>query len=147
MGRVPDFAPYRHPLTDPFWQASADGLVALPSCGVCGCWQWYPLAGVACHPEADQVWRTVPGEGSIFTFTRVERAFLPSGGEPPYTVALVELDATPGVRLVTVLVGPGSDEPAIGDRVRLAPTKFDTHTLATFEIVARRTGDGEERSR
>ncbi len=137
MGGVPEFPPDRHPLTDPFWQAAADGLVALPYCGVCGRWQWYPLAGAACHPETDLVWRTVPGEGSIFTFTRVERAFLPSGGDPPYTVALVELDAALGVRLVTVLVGPRSDEPTIGDRVRLAPTKFDTHNLTTFEIVAR----------
>jgi uncharacterized OB-fold protein len=77
----------------------------------------------------------VPTEGKIFTYTRVERAFLPYGGEPPYTLALVELDGVDGPRLVTVLVGPGSDEPAIGDRVRLSPTVFETHTLPTFELT------------
>jgi hypothetical protein len=50
-------------------------------------------------------------------------------------LALVELDGVEGPRLVTVLVGPGSDEPAIGDRVRLSPTTFDTHTLPTFELT------------
>ena len=147
MGGVPGFAPHGHPLTDPFWQAAADGRLALPACGVCGVWQWYPVAGLPCHPEADHQWRTVPGEGSIFTFTRVERAFLPVGGDPPYTVALIELDGIADLRLVTVLVGPGSDEPAIGDRARLAPTRFETHNLPTFELVADPTGGGEEKNR
>lgn len=77
----------------------------------------------------------MPTEGTIFTYTRVERAFLPYGGEPPYTLALIELDGVQGSRLVTVLIGPGSEQPAIGDRVRLSPTKFDTHTLPTFELT------------
>lgn len=135
MGRVPQFPPHPHPSTDPFWQAAADGHLALPACGVCGRWQWYPVAGFPCHPDADREWRPVRGEGAIFTFTRVERAFLPEGGDPPYTVALVELDGIEGLRLVTVLVGAGSDDPAIGDRVRLAPTRLDTHTLPTFELA------------
>lgn len=147
MGRVPDFAPHRHPLTDPFWQATSEGRLALPCCEVCGAWQWYPVAGLPCHPEAGHQWRTVPCEGSVFTFTRVERAFLPSGGDPPYTVALVEIDGIVGLRLVTLLVGPGSDEPAIGDRVRLAPTRLETHTLPTFELVAALAGGGEETKR
>jgi uncharacterized OB-fold protein len=94
------------------------------------------LPGLPCHPERRAEWRPVPREGVIYTFTRVHRAFLPAGGDPPYTVALVELDGVPGVRLLTVLVGPGNEDPAIGDRVRLAPTRFDTHTLPTFELAA-----------
>ena len=133
---VPNFAPSPgHAATAPYWEATAQGHMELPACSVCGAWQWYPLTGLACHPEATVVWRPVPNEGTIFTFTRVERAFLPQGGDPPYTVALVELEGVAGPRIVTVLVGPGSDEPAIGDRVRLAPTTFETHTLPTFELV------------
>ena len=111
------------------------GTLPCPPVRHVGAWQWYPLAGLACHPEAVHVWREVPGEGTIYTFTRVERAFLPQGGDPPYTVALVELDGVVGPRLVTVLVGPGSDDPAIGARVRLAPTSFETHTLPTFQLT------------
>jgi uncharacterized OB-fold protein len=133
---VPSFAPpVDDRLTAPFWEATAEGHLALPACAVCGAWQWYPVAGLPCHPEAALEWKRVPTEGTIFTYTRVERAFLPSGGEPPYTLALVELDGVQGPRLVTVLVGPGSDEPAIGDRVRLSPTAFATHTLPTFELT------------
>jgi uncharacterized OB-fold protein len=136
MSPVPRFAPpVDNPLIAPFWDATAEGRLALPACSVCGAWQWYPLAGLPCHPDATRDWKPVPTEGAIFTYTRVERAFLPHGGEPPYTLALVELDGIEGPRLVTVLVGPGSDEPAIGDRVRLSPTTFDTHTLPTFELT------------
>jgi uncharacterized OB-fold protein len=133
---VPSFAP---PLDDPriapFWEATAEGHLALPACAVCGAWQWYPVAGLPCHPEATLQWNRVATQGTIFTFTRVERAFLPAGGEPPYTLALVELDGVQGPRLVTVLVGPGSDQPAIGDRVHLSPTALATHTLPTFELT------------
>ena len=137
MSPVPNFAPVDNPDTAPYWEATAEGRLALPACSVCGAWQWYPVVGLACHPEAAHEWRDVPGEGTIFTFTRVERAFLPEGGDPPYTLALIELDGAPGLRIVTVLVGPGSDEPTIGDRVRLAPTTFETHTLPTFELAGR----------
>jgi uncharacterized OB-fold protein len=134
---VPNFAPaVEWPQTAPFWNAAAEGRLTLPACSVCGAWQWYPVAGLPCHPDASHEWKPVPGEGTIFTFTRVERAFLPEGGDPPYTLALVELDGVEGPRVVTVLVGPGSDEPSIGDRVRLSPTRFGTHTLPTFELVS-----------
>ena len=137
MSPVPQFAPpLDDPVVSPFWDAAAAGRLVLPACSTCGAWQWYPLGGLPCHPDAHLTWKDVPGEGQVFTFTRVERAFLPFGGDPPYTVALIELDGVEGPRLVTVLVGPGSEEPAIGDRVRLAPTVFETHTLPTFEIVA-----------
>ena len=136
MSPVPQFAPAAdHPLTAPFWEAAAEGRLALPACSVCGAWQWYPVAGFACHPEATHQWKRVAGTGTIFTFTRVERAFLPEGGDPPYTLALVDVDGVDGSRIVTVLIGPGSDQPAIGDRVRLSPTPLATHTLPTFELT------------
>lgn len=135
MSIAPNFAPLANPRTDPFWQAASEGRLVLPACPVCGAWQWYPLPGLACHPGATVEWRDVAREGSIFTFTRVERSFLPHGGPPPFTVALVQLDGVAAIRLVTVLVGPGSDQPAIGDRVRLAPTRFESHTLPTFELA------------
>jgi uncharacterized protein len=133
---VPEFAPYTDdPLYAPFWEAASAGKVALPACPDCGVFQWYPLAGRRCGHTGPLEWRDLAGTGTIFSFTRVERAFLPSGGEPPYTVVLVELDGAPGPRLVSVLVGDGSDAPAIGDRVRLSPTRFATHTLPTFALA------------
>jgi uncharacterized protein len=133
---VPEFAPYLDdPTYSPFWAAAERGQIALPACPVCGVFQWYPLPGRPCGHTGPLEWRDLPGTGTIFTFSRVERAFLPSGGEPPYTVIFVELDGAPGPRLVTVLVGDGSATPAIGDRVVLAPTRTATHTLPTFALA------------
>ncbi|HTZ29180.1 MAG TPA: zinc ribbon domain-containing protein, partial [Streptosporangiaceae bacterium] len=81
---VPEFAPYTDdPLYAPFWQAAEAGKLALPACPDCGVFQWYPLAGRRCGHTGPLEWRELPGTGTIFSFTRVERAFLPSGGEPP----------------------------------------------------------------
>jgi uncharacterized OB-fold protein len=136
VDHVPDFEPsLDDPLLAPFWQAAARGKVALPACPTCGAWQWYPLPGRPCGHLEDLEWRDLAGTGTIFTFTRVERGFLPSGGEAPYTLVLVELDGAPGPRLVSVLVGPGSVSPAIGDRVQLSPTTLATHTLPTFALM------------
>jgi uncharacterized OB-fold protein len=133
---VPEFAPYLDdPLYSPFWAAAARDTVALPACPTCGVFQWYPLPGRPCGHVGPLEWRDLAGTGTIFTFTRIERAFLPSGSQPPYTSVLVELDGAPGTRLVSVLVGEGSATPAIGDRVRLSPTRFATHTLPTFALA------------
>ncbi len=135
--RVPNFAPPTgDALTSPFWAATAEGRLAMPACSECGAWQWYPVEGQACHPDATREWRDVPHVGTVFTFTRVERGFLPSGGEPPYLLALVELDGVAGPRLVTTIIGEGSDDIAIGDRVQLSPTTFPTHTLPTFTLIS-----------
>ena len=134
--RVPNFAPPSDlPLIAPFWEAAAEGRLVLPACSQCGEWQWYPVEGQACHPDAGREWRDVAHVGTVFTFTRVERGFLPSGNETPYVLALVELDGVVGPRLVTTIVGDGVDAIAIGDRVRLSPTIFATHTLPTFAVV------------
>jgi uncharacterized protein len=133
---VPEFPPYTDdPAYAPFWAAAAAGRIALPACPACGVFQWYPLPGRPCGHPGPLEWRDLAGTGTIFTFTRVERAFLPAGGEPPYTVVFVELDGAPGPRLVSVLVGDGSATPAIGDRVRLSPTRTATHTLPTFALA------------
>ncbi len=134
---VPNFPPPRDiDLTNPFWEATDQGELRLPACSVCGAFQWYPVPGFACHPEATRHWREVAHTGTVFTFSKVERAFLPFGSEPPYTLILVALDDVDNARLVTVLVGDDQDSVAIGSRVELSPTVFETHTLPTFRLSA-----------
>ncbi|WP_408016046.1 Zn-ribbon domain-containing OB-fold protein [Rhodococcus artemisiae] len=110
------------------------GELVFPRCASCRRWHWYPGPGCPCGHDGDFEWRAVRGRGVIHSFTVVYRAFLPSGSAPPYTVALVEFEDAPGVRLVTNLVGEGADTPRIGDQVVLSPTVFETHTLPTFAL-------------
>lgn len=137
---VPNFPPPQDvPQLQPFWSAVGRNELVFPRCRECGRWHWYPGPGCRCGHDEEFEWHPVRAEGVIFSFTRVERAFLPSGSDPPYTVVLVEFDDAPGLRLVTNLVGDGADAPAIGDRVILSPTVFDTHVLPTFTIAPDQT--------
>ena len=130
------------PVVAPFWEALDRGELRLPACSECGRWQWYPGEAVVCHPGAPLDWREVAGTGRLYTFTTVERAFLPGGADDvPFVVGLVELDGVVGPRLVTVLEVEGGGEPAVGDRVHLHPVRLSTHTLPVF-VVDRAAGSG-----
>ena len=63
------------------------------------------------------VWTTLPGSGTLYTFTRVHFNFLPEvTGATPFNVGLIELDNAENVRLVGLLA---IEEPSIGGRVRV----------------------------
>jgi len=128
--------PHRDPpagddLSAPFWAAIEEGRIVLPCCSVCGRWQWYPdEAGCEC-PGAELRWEEVAPTGTVYTATRVERAFLPGGqADVPFTVAFVELDGVDGVRLVTNLAE--DVEVGIGDRVRADFVDHDGHRHLVF---------------
>ena len=132
--RLPDLPPrFDSPLVRPYWQALERGELRLPACSVCGAWQWYPFEFIRCHADAELEWKAVPATGTLFTFTRVHRAFLPDANPDsvPYIVALVELDGLAGFRIPALLIG--SDTPAIGMRVRLKPQRRSTYTAPAFE--------------
>ena len=133
---LPDHPPrFDTDIVRPFWEALEHGEFQLPACSVCGAWQWYPYDFVRCHAEARLEWRPAPRSGTVFTWTRVLRSFLPDAkpDDAPYVAALVELDGAPGVRLATVLVDLDGREPRIGMRVRLKPVKRSTYTAPAFE--------------
>jgi uncharacterized OB-fold protein len=111
MTRLPHFDPPDDALTRPFWDAVAQRELTLPRCSACGGWQWYPdEAGPHCA-GAHLIWEPVAMTGRVHAMTTVRRAFLPDGrDEPPFVVALVELDGVEGVRLVANL----ADEPGLG---------------------------------
>jgi uncharacterized protein len=132
---VPDFAPPDIAAFDPFWAAAARGAVAMPACPQCGRIDWYPLPALSCGHAAQPEWIDMPGTGVLHTWSRVHRSFLPTGGNPPHTVILVDLDGAPGVRLVSVLVGPGSESPRIGARVRVEPIERTAFTLPAFVLA------------
>ncbi|MCX4092360.1 Zn-ribbon domain-containing OB-fold protein [Nocardia sp. alder85J] len=101
-----------------------DGLAAhelrLQHCE-CGTWQWPPE--VICHRchRFDPGWRTAAPEGVLFSWTRV---WHPAREElvtaVPYVVAVVELPAAGGIRLVgnLLLDDPGAGPITVGAVVR-----------------------------
>ncbi len=136
MLNLPDYPPrFDTDIVRPYWAALERGELNLPACSVCGEFQWYPFGFIRCHPQGSLEWKPVPNRGTVFTFTRVHRGFLPnaSATAPPYIAALVELDGIAGVRIPTVIINSEPQGPWIGMRVRLNPQKRSTYTLPAFE--------------
>jgi uncharacterized OB-fold protein len=122
---LPHFDPPPHAaeLGRPFWEAVERGELVLPRCSLCKRWQWYPDGAGADCPGGELEWTPVATTGTVYTWTRVHRPFLPRSGDSnpkddvPYVVGFVDLDGVEGLRLVTNLT---DDEATvrIGARVR-----------------------------
>jgi uncharacterized protein len=130
MANLPTFAPPDElEIARTFWDAVARQELMLPRCSVCGRWQWYPeVSGTDCA-GGTLVWQPVAHTGTLYSYTRVHRSFLPGGkNDVPYLVGLIDLDDVHGPRLVAPLL----DELRIGERIRARFIPQDTRTLLAF---------------
>lgn len=123
------------PDNERFWSALAEGRLELQVCGGCGKAR-YPVAPVCpyCHSAA-AAWRPMSGEGTIFSFVRYHRSYLPEFADVmPYVVATVQL--AEGPRLFGRLIGR-EVAPRIGQPVRLVIEQWpDGRCVAAFELTA-----------
>ncbi len=135
---MPDFPPrLDNGVLRPYWQSLERGELSLPTCSICGAWQWYPYEFIKCHAEGVHAWKRVASTGTVFTFATAHRGFLPNADPKatPYVSALVEIDGVVGPRIPTYLVNLGSQSPSIGMRVRLAPQRRSGYVAPAFEPV------------
>lgn len=112
--------PRPHPNADslPFWEGCARGELRYQHCTSCDRAQFPPRAFCARCQGPSLEWRQSARQGSIHTFTVVQRA--PSAafkGDVPYVIVLVDLDE--GFRLMMNLRGAGAEAAKIGQRVRV----------------------------
>lgn len=96
-----------------FWSAWAEGKLLLQRCASCATVRFYPKPFCPSCGSAAHDWIGAEGGGEIYSWTAVHRR----SGHEPAVVVLVTLGE--GVRVLGVLDGEG--EPAIGERVHLAP--------------------------
>ena len=101
-----------------FWQGGAEGELRFLRCEACETWV-HPPAPVCpaclskrCSPEA------VSGRARVHTFTVNHQPWIP-GFDPPYVVAIVELEEDPSVRLTTNIVNCEIDQVEIGMPVKV----------------------------
>jgi uncharacterized OB-fold protein len=122
--------------SEAFWAGLREGELRILHCARCGHWTHPPLAPCpACHsPELAA--EAVSGRGFVYSYTIAHREFAP-GIEPPYVVAVVELDEQPGLRILTNLVNVNQADVAIGLKVRaLFRDVADDAALVFFEPEA-----------
>jgi uncharacterized OB-fold protein len=88
-----------------FWEAAQREELAIPYCGACERFTWYPAPDCAHCGAAGLTWTPVSGRATLFSWTVVTRALFKAFSEKaPYVTGLVALDEDPAVRLVTTLV-------------------------------------------
>lgn len=110
-----------HPAVDPdtegYWSATEAGELRIARCTECRAWHHPPLERCfACGGTV--AFEPVGRQGTVFSVVAIHQPTVPGYlRDLPYEVALVELDAQPGLRIpVRVPVG---GVVAIGDRIEL----------------------------
>jgi uncharacterized OB-fold protein len=116
-------------LTEPFYEAAAEGRLLVQRCRSTGMYQWFPRAHSVHDVSADVEWVEASGKGTVYTYSVVERSPF-DDVEAPYVFAIVELEE--GVRLATNIVGTPPEDVHIGMPVRIAFQPRGDHTLAYF---------------
>jgi uncharacterized OB-fold protein len=88
-----------------WWQAAAEHRLLVQRCADCGVTRMPP--GPLC-PDCrsfNRTWLEVSGRGTVYTYTVVHRAYVPSLADRlPYVVIVVDLDGAAGARLTSNLV-------------------------------------------
>jgi uncharacterized OB-fold protein len=122
-------------LSEPFWQATAEGSYLLQWCKECERPIYYPrYACPVCLSDALE-WRPATGRGAVYAFTIVHAPIAPwMADRMPYVAALVDLDE--GVRVLTNIVDCDPHEVAVGAavEVRWEPL-HDGRALPWFRLV------------
>jgi hypothetical protein len=132
-------APVPDAWSEPYWRGAEDGRLVLPRCEH-GHLSYPP--GPACPQcgSRDLTPTDVPGAGTVYSFTVVRQTADPAFADDlPYVVALVEVDAQPGLRLLTniVDVDPDADPLDIGMPVEAVFEARGPRALPQFRVVRR----------
>lgn len=101
--------------TAPFWEAARRHQLVAACCADCGRFRMPPTPFCP-HCQSQRVeWRALPGSGTLYSYTVVERAILPGmEAHLPYVPAIVSLDGAQDARLITNLVELAIEDIRIG---------------------------------
>ena len=126
-GRIPSYV-------RPFFEGLEKGIVSFPRCGECAGFHWYPMPRCPKCLSGHIEWVEVDPRGRIFTHTSVHHAFSRHRADKvPYEVALVELPAAPGIRLVAEIVGEQRVPLSIGMEVSAVITQDEPLPRLLYE--------------
>jgi uncharacterized OB-fold protein len=123
------------PENEHYWKGGAEGELRFLYCAPC---DYYvhppqPLCPLCLKKEL-QV-RAVSGRATLLTYTINHQPWIP-GFDPPYVVAIVEIEEQEGLRITTNLVNCSFDDVAIGMSVRACFEEYDEVWLPMFEPAA-----------
>ena len=120
-------------LTQFYWDAAKEHRLVILRCDGCGYYVHWP--SVLCPRCASD--RLTPaevsGRGKVFTYTVVHHVFSPAyADDVPYSIAIVELDEQPGLRMLTNIVDCPNEALYIGMPVEVTFEDYENVTLPQF---------------
>lgn len=101
------------PTDAPFWSAARRGELVAQCCTECGRWRFPPRPMCPECQSLQHAWRVLSGRGRIWSYTAPRPPLLPAfEALLPYSVAVVELEDVPSLRMVGALLHPETGEMA-----------------------------------
>ena len=120
------------PQNEFFWTAGAEGKLRFLRCTDCGAWVHPPSPVCPDCLSKSLAPAEVSGRATLASFTVNHQPWIP-GYDPPYVIAIVEIDDAPGVRLMTNIVGCAPDDVRIGMPVQVTFEHREDVWLPLFE--------------
>ena len=115
-----------------FWTSGNDGRLRFLRCDECG-FLVHPPSPICPECLCKRLTPTaVSGRATVATFTVNHQPWIP-GYDPPYVVAIIEIEEQPSVRLMTNIVRCAPDDVRIGMPVQVAFEHHDDVWLPLFE--------------
>jgi uncharacterized OB-fold protein len=133
--------PRVNPQTEFFWTSGKDGVLRFLCCTTCGYFV-HPPSPICprCFTKTLEP-KAVSGKATVATFTINIQPWIP-GFDPPYVIAIVEIDEQPSVRLMTNIVGCPPEEVRIGMPVQVEFAEYDDVWLPLFTPVGATSAAG-----
>jgi uncharacterized protein len=131
-GPTEQIAPLVSADSRPFYDALARGTLLLQRCGQCQRFRHPPAPVCPYCASAQSRWAAASGKGTVHSFTKYHRSFLPAfEALIPYSVVNVQL--AEGPRLIGRLVS--KDQPSIGADVEMVVERWaDDLCVPAFEL-------------
>jgi uncharacterized OB-fold protein len=111
-------SPLADAITLPWWQAAAEHRLVVQRCSSCGHTRLPPTPVCPECRSAEASWQPVSGHGEVYTYTIVHRPI--AAGQPlPTVIAVIALEGSGGVRMISNVVGIDPTAVRIGLPVEL----------------------------
>jgi uncharacterized OB-fold protein len=114
-----------------YWTGGADGELRLLRCRSCRYWIHPPVPVCPNCLSKDVAPEATSGRATVATYTVNHQPWYP-GFDPPYVVAIVELDDQPSVRVTTNIVGCPVEDVRIGMDVQVVFEQYDDVWIPFF---------------
>jgi uncharacterized OB-fold protein len=104
--------------TLPWWEAAAEHRLVVQRCTACEVTRLPPAPVCSECRSAECDWQEVSGRGEVYTYTLVHRP-IAMEQELPYVIAVIALEGSGGLRMISNLVGIDAEAVEIGMPVEL----------------------------